>query len=235
MRRIVLTLTILSLFTVVVAQEHHEKDRVTVDFGAKAGFNSSLYLVNDFKINDVTIKNIQNNYRVGWFTTLFMRINMQKHYLQPELVYQVSRSEIVFDKLGSQHPEIEPNYASIKATIHSLELPILYGYNIIKQKPYGLSVFAGPVIKLLWEQNNKISFDNFDQNGIQEELYPVNAGFVLGTGVRISHIFFDFRYEIGLMNISKSVTYEKPEGRESGNITFDRRNNILSFSLGIMF
>lgn len=207
------------------------------NLGVRAGFNSSMYLVSDFKIKDVTIDDIQNYYKIGGYIALFGRFNISRHYLQPEVSYQISRSEISFDKLGSQHPEIEPDYASIHAEIHSIEFPVLYGFNIIKKGPYELSVFAGPKAKFLWKKKNKITFENFEQKDMKEELHPMCLSGVLGVGVNLSKIFFDFRYEQGLTNISKTVTYENMPGNkdESNNIVFRRRDAILSFSLGVMF
>lgn len=223
----------------VVAQEHSRMERINnkkVNFGFRAGFNSSMYLVSDFKINDVTIKEIHNTtFKIGYYGTAFARLNFEKHYLQPELSYQVSRCEITFDKLGSQHPNIDPNYATIHSKIHSLEMPVLYGYNIIKEGPYGLSVFGGAKVKFLWNNMNRITFENFDQKDIKEELYPITLSVTAGVAVNISNVFFDFRYEQGLRNISKSVTYADMESSESGRMTLNRRENILSFSLGIMF
>ena len=37
------------------------------NIGIKAGFNASMFLVSDFKIKDVTIDEIQNNYKLGYF------------------------------------------------------------------------------------------------------------------------------------------------------------------------
>ncbi|RGN45744.1 MULTISPECIES: porin family protein [unclassified Bacteroides] len=209
-----------------------------VNVGIKGGFNSSMYFVDKFKIKDVTIHEIQNNYRVGYFGSIFMRINMRRHFIQPEINYTISKSDIQFDKKGSQHPDIEPDYANISSTIRMVELPILYGYNFIKSGPYEMHFFVGPNIKYVWQQKSKLRFNNFDQQGIEEDLYPINISAILGVGVRISRIIFDFRYDIGLYNISKSVTYENinQEGEEEkSNIIFNRRNNILSFSLGFIF
>ena len=61
---------------------------------------------------------------------------------------------------------------------------------------------------------------------------------VIGLGVNIANIFFDFRYEIGLTNISKSIIYEKDTNgiisQEKG-IFINRHRNVLSFSLGVIF
>lgn len=223
-------------------QTHQEKmehpNTRKVNFGIKAGFNSSMFLVSDFKIKDVTIDEIQNNFQIGYFGALFMRINMKRHFLQPEISYNISRCEITFDKLGSQHPDIEPEYASVASSIHSIDFPMLYGYNVVKEGPYGMSLFAGPKVRYIWGRQNTITFDNFDQKGIQEELYPFNVNVVVGVAVNISRIFFDFRYEQGLRNISKSVTYDSlnPDGSLGvSDITFRRRDNVLSFSLGVIF
>ncbi len=72
-----------------------------INFGIKAGFNSSMFMVSELKIKDVTIDEVQNNYKIGYFGTLFMRINMKKHFIQPEVSYNVTKCEITFDKLGS--------------------------------------------------------------------------------------------------------------------------------------
>ena len=209
-----------------------------INFGIKAGFNSSMFLVSDFKIKDVTIDEIQNNYKLGYFGALFMRFNMKKHFIQPEVSYNISKCEIAFDKLGSQHPDIEPDYASVNSTIHSIDFPVLYGYNVVKQGAYGMSVFIGPKLRYIWGKKNEITFENFDQKGMHERLYPFNLCAVVGVGVNISRIFFDFRYEQGLHNISKSVTYDNinPDGSIGvSNITFHRRDQVLSFSLGVIF
>lgn len=239
MKRNILLAVILLMCLTVHAQKTfripHEKK---VNFGIKGGFNSSMYFVDKFKIKDVTIDEIHNNYKIGYFGTLFMRINMKKHYIQPELSYNVSKSEIEFDKKGSQHPDIAPEYASIVSTIRTIELPVLYGYKFIKNGPYSMSFFIGPKIKYIWKEKSKLEFSNFDQKGINEELYPLNMSGVLGLEVSISNILFDFRYEVGLHNISKSVVYDNinESGQEQiSNIVFNRRCNLLSFSLGFIF
>ncbi len=216
----------------------NEPNNKKINFGLKAGFNSSMFLVSRFKIKDVSIKDYQNNYKIGYFGAMFMRFNIQRHFLQPEISYNISRCEIEFDKLGSQHPDIAPDYASINSTIHSIDIPLLYGFNITKNGPYGMSIFLGPKLKCIWTRKNKITFDNFDQKGIYEELKPFNFSAVIGVAVNISRIFFDFRYEQGLHNISRSVLYDNINTDGSigvSNLTLNRREQVLSFSLGVLF
>ena len=192
-----------------------------INIGIKAGFNSSMFMVSELKIKDVTID----------------EVHMKKHFIQPEVSYNVSKCEITFDKLGSQHPAIEPDYASVQSVLHSVDFPILYGYNVVKKGPYGMSIFAGPKLRYLWGKHNEITFKNFDQKGIHERLYPFNVSAVIGVGVNISRIFFDFRYEQGIGNISKSIIYDNINSDGStgvSNIIFRRRDSALSFSLGFI-
>ncbi|WP_420186852.1 porin family protein [Bacteroides pyogenes] len=208
-----------------------------LNLGIKAGFNSTMFIVSKLKINDVTIDEVQNNYKIGHFLSLFTRVNIKNSFIQPEVSYNVSKGEIAFDKLGVQHPDIEPDIAAVQSTLHSIDFPILYGYNVVKNGPYEMSVFAGPKFRYLWRKKSEIQFKNFDQKEVEEVLHPLNAGIVVGIGVNISRIFFDFRYEQGVVNMSKSITYSHEKANKSANVSpivFNRRDSALSFSLGLL-
>ena len=224
----------------------------SVNFGVKGGFTASLFLVSDLSINGQRIEQVQNNYKIGYFASMFMRINFDRHFLQPELSYTINRCNITFDKplpediLTDASDDTSagalPEQGSITSSIHSVELPVIYGYNIIKEDPYSLAVFAGPKLRFIWDKKSEVTFENFNMDNIHEELYPFNVSLTLGVAVNISRIFFDFRYDIGLHNISKKITYDMPELQPSPGenmpdreIRFTRRDNVLSFSLGVFF
>ena len=204
-----------------------------VNFGFKAGFTSSMFLVSRFSINGVPIDEVQNNYKIGYFGSLFMRINFDRHFLQPEISYHINRCNITFEKPLPEGaaPGKLPEEASIASSIHSIDIPVIYGYNFIKEGPYSLAVFGGPKVRYIWDRKSDIDFENFDQVNIRERLRPLNLSFTAGVSVTISRVFFDFRYDIGLHNISKSVTCDKPDD----GIRFHRRDNVLSFSFGVFF
>lgn len=210
-----------------------------VNFGVKFGFTSALPIVSDLTISGTKIKEIQNNFKIGYLGSVFMRINFNRHFLQPEISYNINRCNITFNK--SVEGDVTPEVASNSTFIHSIDVPVIYGYNIIKEGPYSLAIFGGPKIRYIWNKNSEITFENFDQQGIKESLYPLNISFTLGVAVTISRIFFDFRYDIGLHNISRRLTYDaSAEGNQSledtpDEIRFNRRDNVLSFSFGVFF
>lgn len=237
MRRVVAILLLLVAFP-TFAQQRNLKDYAgdkKVNFGIKGGFNSSLMLIRDLTINGQSISDIQNEYKLGYFASLFMRINFDRHFLQPELSYNINRCEILFSE-----PPIEGNLAetphqyAISSRISCIELPILYGYNFMKEGPYQMAAFGGPNFRYILNKHTRNDFKNFTQTNIQEELYPFNVSFTLGLAVTISRIFFDFRYDIGLHNISKNINYQSLSDNDN-QIHFHRNYNTLSFSLGLYF
>ncbi|MGN0258548.1 MAG: porin family protein [Bacteroides sp.] len=219
-----------------------ERKEKVVNFGLKGGFTSSLFLVNDLTMGYITIDEFQNRYRIGYFASLFMRINFGRHFLQPEVSYSVNRSSLTFtlpEEIGSSTSLTPGAEAFIETDIHSIDIPVLYGWNIIKEHPYQLAIFAGPKLRYIWGKKSKTNFNNLSRQEIDEQLRPFNWDLSLGVAVTIHPIFFDFRYDIGLNNISKRVVYSLPEGSTSTGyeprVKFDHRDNVLSFSLGIFF
>lgn len=254
-RLIIISIWLLTFSTLVWGQhpsvpgtydDDHPKTRKerSVNFGVKGGFTSSLFLVSNFSVNGVVINEVQNNYKIGYFGSIFMRLNVERHFLQPEISYNINRCNITFEKpLPDDAPAgVIPEEASITSSIHSVDIPVIYGYNIIKEGPYSLAIFGGPKIRYIWAQKSKVTFDNFDQQNIKEKLRPLNLSITAGVAVTISRIFFDFRYDIGLHNISKSVSYDvssdgsiTDEANSNNEIHFNRRDNVLSFSFGVFF
>lgn len=239
MKKLLLLFTLLILGMPAQAQtgKNGSKEEPKINVGIKGGFNSSMYFTSRLQLDDVKMEDLQNNYKVGYFAALFFRVHIQRHFIQPELMYNIYKGEIAFDK-NQNKENTPPDFAKLNSTIHSLELPILYGYSFVKSHPYGMALFIGPKLEYVWKHKTEEEFTGFGHSDIEEELHPFNVSSVIGLGVNIANIFFDFRYEIGFTNISKSITYEKyiegEEFREKG-IIINRHRNVLSFSLGVIF
>lgn len=221
----------------IMLQDNKQK-RQKVSIGIKGGFNSTMMFTNKLCYGEQEITDIQNNYKVGYIATLFTRIQVKnKHFLQPEISYAVSHGSISMSNLRENATILESN-ALIKTKISSLEVPILYGYKFIDSYPYGMSFFLGPKIAWTIKKLSSSEYSGFYQKNINEHIRPINYSAILGIGVNISNIFFDFRYEIGCNNITKSVTYDKQQTIEPYNekeLFLKRSKNILSFSVGVIF
>ena len=100
-----------------------------------------------------------------------------------------------------------------------------------------MSIFAGPKLRYLWGKHNEITFKNFDQK--RDSRKAVSVQCQCSDRCRRQHLpyLFDFRYEQGIGNISKSIIYDNINSDGStgvSNIIFRRRDSALSFSLGFI-
>ena len=114
-------------------------------------------LVSQFSVNGVPIDEVQNNYKIGYFGSLFMRINFDRHFLQPEISYNINRCNITFEKPLPENAASGalPEEASITSSIHSIDIPVIYGYNFVKEGPYSLAVFGGPKVRYIWDRKRR--------------------------------------------------------------------------------
>ncbi len=221
-----------------VVQNKRHKEIHKVSFGIKGGFNSTMMFINKISYGNQKINDIENNYKIGYTATVFTRINIKKrHFIQPEISYTISNSSISISNLNSNAATLKDN-ALIKTKMASINIPLLYGYKFINSYPYGMSFFLGPKVSFTIDKQSECKYSGFYQENIKETIQPINYGAVLGIGVNISNIFFDFRYEIGCNNITKSVEYDKISTSEPHNekeLTIKRHKNVLGFSVGFIF
>lgn len=209
-----------------------------VNVGIKAGFNSSMYFLSEFSVGGKELINIQNNYKIGYLGALFCQFNLKKHhFIQTEISYNISNGSIYVPHIKDNTSFLSGN-GLVKTRIHSIDLPVLYGYKFIDVYPYGMSFFIGPKVAYIWNKHSKNEHSGFYQEEIVEKLYPLYFSGVIGLAVNVGNIFFDFRYEAGLHNITKSIVYNKELTQAPYNehdISLKRTRNVLSFSLGVIF
>ena len=213
------------------------KKHSTVSFGVKGGFNSTMLFADVFHIGGNKVIDTQNNYKVGYFASAFLRFNIKKHFIQPEISYNINQASVSID-VQPNNSALIPENALVKSKMISFDFPLLYGYKFIDKDPYGMAFFVGPKVAWTWDKHCKINYSGFYQKDIVEDFKPLNYSAVFGIAVNISNIFCDFRYEIGLNNISNSINYNDTETASPYNekeIVFKRRRNVLSFSVGFIF
>ena len=63
------------------------------------------------------------------------------HFMQTELSYNVSKGSISIPSSAENISLLQDN-ALVKTDIHSIDIPLLYGYKFIDKYPYGMAFFA---------------------------------------------------------------------------------------------
>lgn len=232
-RRVAITLLLCLCCMLTFAQQ---KRVALINYGVKGGFSSTIYEVNELSVAGSPINEFIAKSEISSFYTAFARINIKRHYLQTEVSYNISNYSIEFSR-DQWDDTAQPHDKSIIGTkIIGLEVPFYYGYHILKEGPYGLSFYIGPKAKFILTNYSRHTFENSPYKELEESIYPINFSLMTGLGVNISRIFFDFSFEYGLHNISKEFNTIDTENNFSTNsLIFNRRKNVLSFSIGFMF
>lgn len=217
----------------------HVKDKA-FNFGAKVGFNANFPVINSLTINEKEVENITLEYKVGYLAAIFCRVNIERFFIQPSFAWHHAGGDVHFtipSSLMTEDPKENSDVDNSRLAIktNSLELPVMVGYDLVKQGPYGLSLMVGPKLKY----NYKVSY-TFDTQDFHEEYTsgsdPFGINIATGIGVSIGRLFFDFIYEFGLSQTDsnfRQVSTSVPENNM--NIFIDKRTNTMSISLGFLF
>lgn len=217
---------------------HWQTNAPKVNVGVKAGFNSTMFIIHRLSVGGQEIEHLQNNYKVGYFGTLFLRFNIrQRHFLQTEMTYTVSKGSIAATGQAENKGVLSSDML-VKSQHHAVALPLLYGYRFVHAAPYQMSFFFGPQATYTWKRSDGNTYSGFYQQDIRERFHPLSYSLVGGLAVSITNIFFDFRYETGLHNLTESVTFDRTATAppyDTQDIRLKRRRNVLSFSLGVIF
>ena len=228
-----------ALLTLLIISMHaygQQKPSVTLNYGLKTGFSSTIYDVRDFSVLQTPITEYTSHSEISSFYTGFLRVNLHRHYLQTECSYNISKYSISFP-VYQWHPVSDSREQSIIYTkITGIELPIYYGYHIIKDGDYGMSFYMGPKAKFVLTDISNHVFEKLPFSKVTEVIHPMNFSMMLGLGISISPVFFDFSFEYGLHNISDYFDTTLFNGKVATDaLVFNRRKNVLSFSIGFMF
>lgn len=207
-----------------------------INYGVKGGFSSTIYEVHDLVVDGQPISDYMTKSEISSFYTAFARVNIKRHYLQTEISYNISNYSIDFSSDQWNSSAQPHDKSTISTKIIGLEVPLYYGYHILKEGPYGLSLYIGPKAKFILTDYSNHTFNNFPYTHIEENIQPINFSLMAGLGINISRVFFDFSFEYGLHNISNGfTTIDIEENISSDKLIFNRRKNVLSFSIGFMF
>ncbi len=226
---------IAAILPLIIIAQDEKPNRISLNGGIKIGFhaatyNSTIFNIDSYEYND---RIIQSN-KIGYAVAPFIRVNRNRLYLQTEAMLSISRHYFEFidnsteEAFASEATENTPQY---KLTTYCIQVPLLFGYKFVDSSPYCMSFFTGPKAKFLLTAHDKQEFAHFKYNEMYEELTPTLYYWEFGLDISISNICFDFVYDIGINNHTKGII-APVEGKQFYS---KRSDNILSFSIGIIF
>ena len=210
-----------------------EKGKVHYNIGMKAGFQAVTYNDPDFGIDGYRFdtNNIQSN-KIGYALSLFARVTKSKFFLQTEGTFGISNHSFDFhDEPVNTEENFTPNNTVYDLKTYCLQVPILFGYNVVQKGRYGLSLFTGPRTKFIFTSMSQQQFKHFYYEELEEILADKVYFWEIGMGIKISRVFLDITFDAGL-NKAASHIISHSDGKIFSS---SRRDNVLSFSVGFIF
>jgi len=182
-----------------------------MQFGIRAGISSTLCKLGN--LNDQSYKLEYNRGDFGYHAGVISKLKISRLFIQPELIFSVSKSDIAFTDLGN------PKQLG-RQTFNSLDLPVMVG---VKFGP--LKIEVGP--EASWIINSKSTL--LDDNHVTMDLNTIIFGYQAGLGVELGSLVIDAKYE---GEFSKLGT-----GMNVGNshVAFDQTMSGIVVSLGYLF
>ena len=208
MRKVFLIVVLLGFTGVVNAQ--------LVTFGLKAGVNTTTDVFKNVSLTNDEGKGydiINNKAKVGFLAGAYARVSILGFFVQPELYYAQSSTEITLQEIGTTTVSKEVN------KLNTLNIPILFG---TKFGP--LRVNAGPVATIILSNTNIV--DNI--SGLDQDMDKANWGLQAGIGLDISMISLDARYETSISKLGSA--YNTASGSK---VNFGSRPQQFIFTLGL--
>jgi len=171
-----------------------------LNFGIKAGYNSSLGLNNLSSVSsgDYNLNSVKSELSNGFHMGLFARLNFDKIYFQPEFLYAMGKKDYTVTFQDVQNNSV--TYDKF-VTISTLDVPLLLGYKLLDLKVANLRLFAGP--KLRFNAGSSLDFGNLVKSGgsvtedqLVKDVKAAQLGLEAGVGVDVLMFTLDARYNL---------------------------------------
>ena len=170
-----------------------------VNFGIKAGYNSSLGMNDLGSVTNGTynLKSVNADLSNGFQAGVFFRLGFSKLYFQPELLYSMGKKDYSISMNDASNTFIGAFNKSVK--ISAIDVPLLLGYKLLDLKLVNLRVFAGP--KLRFNAGSSLDFStsptsNFSASVLQKDIKAAQLGLEAGFGVDVLMLSLDLRYQV---------------------------------------
>ncbi len=172
-----------------------------LNFGLKAGYNSSLSLSNieDVTTGNYTLKSVKDELGNGFHAGAFARIGIEKLYIQPELLYAMSKNDYTITLQDAMNKNVTFDKF---VTVSTVEIPVMIGYKILDLKAVNLRAFAGPKFRL--DAGSSLDYKNFNAetgsnvtiNDIKDDIKKSQIAFEFGVGVDVLMLTLDARMSL---------------------------------------
>lgn len=171
----------------------------------------------ELKLDNVKQDNslLYQGYQVGIYGRSDSRI-----YLQPEIYYHKKEGKFINEPgLPDYNIEIAPYKQSL--TLHTINIPLVMGLNVIKHKNFTLHGFGG--VQACVVIDNSISSEYVFSPITKSNIENITVKYFYGGGIDLFFLSLEVRY------------YTEPTGplNASNDISFPYQKNYYTFNIGL--
>lgn len=199
-----------------------------IQLGNPLGSQCAVSRHKTFNLEREQSQRIRFRIEAGIIRFFYRKIQFQKHYIQLEVGMHQFHTRLY-------NPDYE--LRKINTSAYTLDVPILYGYNITKHGPYLMNLFAGPRVSYIFNETSGISTTGGSFRNLIYDESPNSFSFYLigGLSTTIGHLYIDFRYAYCVGN-SKDLSFKvNPDELQTSQVKLSRAVNELSISIGYLW
>ena len=151
MGRFILLILSAMCYIAAPAQSLIKPDHKVVNLGVKVGLRALQSDISSIDLDEVRFEDIHLKHDVGYMAGFLIRVNVDRFFIQPSAFWNYSSGDIRFDVIrpaSEQTNESAMEFPqAMTMEIKSLEVPVVVGYHLIKQRPYVFSLMRGVNLK----------------------------------------------------------------------------------------
>lgn len=188
-----------------------------VRLGIRGGIHASKLKTSDELVTSEYRITYPKYALLGYHVGLVSQVQLFNFFIQPELLYTVTRNDINIYDLNSPNPT---EAQAIEQQLNRIDIPVLFGMklNILKLE-------VGPVATFLISDDSDLErITTYDL-----QLNRATIGFQAGAGLDVGRLALDVKYEGSLSKFGDGISVG------DNDIPFDSRIHQLVVSVGLFF
>lgn len=225
--------SLLFLISMTIGNAYSQKilENSVINLGLKLGLNALATTGYEVYMDEQLLENGSYKNKNGYLLNGFVRINLDRFFMQPEFEWNQYRQEANFALPVSGEENSYQSIQTLEINNNSFNVYVLTGYNIVKNGPYIVNIYMGASVKTIYKTN----FNLLNDDEYIKRSFNYNYTGIFGMSLNVGIIHFDARYQFNFPNTDLNFDTIKDIPERYHGLSIRKNENILSFSCGIMF